>query len=258
MSKRKNSKNKGYITLPGGRVRRSTIDNYRKAVKNYNERIRYAKRKFGNYDYLPKPIKASETLKGFTDGKSIRDFISDINKINISNLTPVETKAGVITKGELKMIKTRIKRENKRRAQVKKLVDKQENEIGYFKTDNDKILMPIDIEKYNNLESLRRLSDRISVDYRNKLAFDWKDRYVNQVTFVINQGLISGLSQDDEIIVRLETIKRWVLSLDNTTDITRAAYAAPSMDITVIYYSEISGPIVSEMYNDWNLFMDSL
>lgn len=260
MARRKRGSGKGYTNQYGLNLSKQQYEKYTKAVRNYNRRIQRAYNKIGELDILPKKVSPKEQLEKFVDKRSVTQFIKDLESITSKNLVIVgHPKTGeAITKGELDLIRRRIKRENARRARIKKLVGKQQEEIGFFKTDNDKILMPIDENKYSSIESLRKASEKFTGGYQERLAIAWRDRYLNRIEYNIQQAIVAGMDPSGNIITKLERIKGYVESLRTLSEITRAAYGAPEMDITVIYYEDMSEPIVEEIYNAWDEFMDGL
>lgn len=229
------------------------------AIKSYNERIERASKRLSS-DLLPPKYKYSEVVDKFYNKSSITDFIKDLNKYNYKSLqlTAIPSTGEAITQAEYDVIKSRIARENRRRRKLKKMVDAQQKEIGFFKTDNDKLLREINISDYKNLERLRAGSTRLAEDRLYQRADQWKQRYIDKIEYNIGLAIIAGFDPNDETIEKMRRIQWYLQSLDNLDDITKAAYASPAMDITITSDEVYLQENIDEIYNAWDEFMNSL
>lgn len=138
------------------------------------------------------------------------------------------------------------------------MVDAQQKEIGFFKTDNDKLLREINISDYKNLERLRAGSTRLAEDRLYQRADQWKQRYIDKIEYNIGLAIIAGFDPNDETIEKMRRIQWYLQSLDNLDDITKAAYASPAMDITITSDEVYLQENIDEIYNAWDEFMNSL
>lgn len=229
------------------------------AIKSYNQRIKRASKRLPS-DLLPPKYKYSEVVDKFYTKSSITNFITDLKKYNTKSLqlTTIPSTGEAITQAEYDVIKSRIARENRRRKKLKKMVDVQQEEIGFFKTDNDKLLRQINISDYKNLERLRAGSTRFAEDRLYQRADQWKQRYIDKIEYNIGLAIIAGFDPNGDAIEKMRRIQWYLQSLDNLDDITRAAYASPAMDITITSDEVYLQENIDEIYNAWDEFMSSL
>lgn len=250
---------KGYTNKHGIGLTANQKYKLQSAIKSYNQRIERARKRLPS-DLLPPKYKYSEVVDKFYTKSSITDFITDLNKYNAKSLqlTAIPSTGETITKAEYDVIKSRIARENRRRRKLKKMVDAQQEEIGFFKTDNDKLLRQIDISDYKNLERLRAGSTRFAEDRLYQRAEQWKQRYIDKIEYNIGLAIIAGFDPNGDTIEKMRRIQWYLQSLDNLDDITRAAYASPAMDITITSDEVYLQENIDEIYSAWDEFMDSL
>lgn len=256
MSKRKRSKRKGYTNPAGLYITPYQEGKLKDALRRYNRKISSLSKYHPGV--LPNKYDLS-ILDKFTSKSSLTSFINDLNKFADTKFKLVTTPSGdQISQAELDMIKDQLQRENRRRSKLRKLTQEQQEQIGFFKTDMDKVLRPIDIEKYKSAETLRKAAQKYSLDHTYQLAFSWKERYLNQIDYNINMAIIAGFDPAGDVISKMMRIKEYVEGLDNVNDITLAAYGSPAMDITVtsdVIYMQES---IDEIYEAWDDFVSSL
>lgn len=259
MARRQKGSPKGYTNKHDIKLTAKQKLKLQSAINSYNKRIERASKRLSS-DLLPPKYKYSEVVDKFYTKSSITNFINDLNKYNARSfqLTVLPSTGEVITQAEYDVIKSRIARENRRRKKLKKMVDAQQEEIGFFKTDNDKLLRQIDISDYKNLESLRAGSTRFAEDRLYQRADQWKQRYIDKIEYNIGLAIIAGFDPNGDTIEKMRRIQWYLQSLDNLDDITRAAYASPAMDITITSDEVYLQENIDEIYIAWDEFMDSL
>ena len=250
---------KGYTNKHGVKLTAKKKRELQSAISAYNKRIERAGKRLPS-DLLPPKYKYSEVVDKFYTKSSITNFIKDLGTYNAKSLqlTTIPSMGEAITKAEYDVIKSRINRENRRRKKLKKLVDRQQEEIGFFKTDNDKLLRQINIFDYKNLERLREGSMRFAEDRLYQRADQWKQRYIDKIDYNIGLAIIAGFDPNGDAIEKMRHIQWYLQSLDNLDDITRAAYASPAMDITITSDEVYLQENIDEIYNAWDEFMNSL
>lgn len=260
MAKRGKGGSKGYTNPSGVKLSGTEVDKLKKAIKYYNSRIKRAQAIIGDSTLLPPHYNYSETIDKFRTKSSVNAFIKDLERYNAKTLqlTSLESTGEAITKAEYELIKDRIARENRRRKKLKRLVDEQQKEIGFFKTDNEKLLRPIDINKYGSLERLRAASNRFAEDRLYTRAEEWKQRYIDKVNYNIGLAIIAGFDPNGEEIEKMKRIVGYLESLDTLENITRAAYASPAMDITITSDEVYLQQNIDEIYSAWDEFMGTL
>lgn len=260
MAKRGKGGSKGYTNPFGVKLSGTEVDKLKKAIKNYNLRLKRVHSITGDNILLPPHYSYSETIDKFRAKSSVNAFIRDLGRFNAKTLqlTALENTGEAITKAEYDLIKDRIARENRRRKKLKNLVDVQQKELGFFKTDNDKLLRQIDINKYGSLESLRAASNRFAEDRLYARAEEWKQRYIDKVNYNIGLAIIAGFDPNGEEIEKMKRIIGYLESLDTLENITLAAYGSPAMDITITSDEVYLQQNIDEIYSAWDEFMDSL
>lgn len=259
MARRQKGLPKGYTNKHDVKLTSKQKLKLQSAIKSYNKRIDRASKRLPS-DLLPAKYKYSEVVDKFYTKSSITDFIKDLNKYNANSLqlTAIPSTGEAITQAEYDVIKSRIARENRRRKKLKKMVDVQQKEIGFFKTDNDKLLRQISISDYKNLERLRAGSTRFAEDRLYQRADQWKQRYIDKIEYNIGLAIIAGFDPNGDAVEKMRRIQWYLQSLDNLDDITRAAYASPAMDITITSDEVYLQENIDEIYNAWDEFMNSL
>lgn len=232
------------------------------AVKLANQNIKKARDKFTDFlDILPEPFNVQDIIQNAVGPKSIENKVNDLALFTPENLVPTAIneygEAGTVA--EYQFYRNILERENQRRAEQRKLNDPTQNQ-GYFRQQSDVDTSPIDIDKIEGLQNIKKKAttwDDPARVYRANLFLDNYTRGLNDYESALwNNGAMTP-----EIQNKIDRVREIIGNLYfNEEAITYATAHMPNVDIDLIYQLLVGHADFDEIYNDWmkvaNLYID--
>lgn len=256
MPRKRGSKAKGYTNPSGLNISAKQYANLSRTISNYNRRVSYYQKKFGDFGFLPPKVSITDVRDRFTTKQSVTQYMRDLNQMTADNMEIVGLPhtGEAVTKGELNVLKNRIRRENTRRAKIRKLIGEQEENQGFFRTDTQNRYKDIKIEDFKDLMQVRKATSGYSTDSLTRMAYEYKQRYLDNIDRVEAQANIQ-LGLGNTASVKLNEIRRMVESMNTLEDITLMSHALPSMSIE--NFSDPPEMIreIDRIYTDWYNWM---
>lgn len=253
MAKRK--KPNKFVSTSGYKPSAKTINKLQRYIKNYNARIRNAKRKLGEFkDILPDVTSVTEVIEKATSISDINKRIKELERFKGKGLEITALPSGdAISQAELTNIEERIKSENRYRKSRERMKAGIEEEQGRFRTQRDEENKPVEIKDTDTLERLRNKQERYTNYYRNLQASRWRDTYIGKLDDAMIVALQNQMGED--VIDKIQNLKGMIASIPSTTLVTLASYA-PDLDITITSDVVAMLNAIDEVVDNWENFIE--
>lgn len=255
MAKRKGNGGKKYTSKTGYTPSQQTVDKLRSSVRNYNQRIKAATKRFEGFeDLLPKQTSIESIIDTAVSVKDINTRIKELERFKGKGFNLTSLPSGeAITEAELQNIKDRIKFENKYRSEKAKLKQAVEEESGRFYTDKDKENLPVSITDRDTLERLRIKQDYYTMYNKHLQADRWKQTYITKLEQALGNAVLSGVGLDT--IDALQWLIDMINGIDTLALTTLAAYT-PALDITITSDENMLVSEVESLVSEWEEFTE--
>lgn len=207
-------------------------------------------------DQMPTKAYLYDILNQSKDLSQLAGKLRELEMYKDKGLTYTATDTGeAIVTAQYEIIKERIARENERRANLRAIVQERQEESGFFKTEEEQALKPIDISQYDSLDKLNKIYDYLEPDAINTRAFTWKERYVEKLDDMVTTLQIEHPKGSmDEVIGALDRVRDIVRNLNSEEAITAASHFNPVMDVSVISDETMVLQAVDEILQAWENF----
>lgn len=215
-------------------------------IANYNKRIARAKERTpGMERFYPEKLSYNQ-VKGMS-AKQKQQLIRRLGKFKGEGLELTIEDDKVMTKAQLDIQRRMIREENRRRAEMRDVIEAGREAVGRFPVREDFELKPLTLKDVDSWDILReRVSDYV-IDERTER---WRSNYLNQLELNRQQALINFLLTDevedtfDNIrhIVEGLTAEQFYLAMRINIDVF-------GFQVTSNYYKFLQG--IQEIENRW-------
>lgn len=226
-------------------VRQKQYSRLMKAVTKANANIDKSKQKYGYIPGVtPDYITPDGILNQVINEKGLDYYINSIDKnYTLKNLKPTainaEGEAGTIA--EVNFLNDIINRENKRRIAGQEQVKDQLKTRGFFMTQQEFDVTPINTSTWDTMEKKRRRTAYFTDAHDMKRAVNWMNNYINTVDALESYIRANrGITDDNVIIEELETIYRILSKIDNPDLVRKLVRYSEYITIQANYFGDAS------------------
>lgn len=224
-------------------------------IKNYNARLRTARKKYPDVK-LPSPLKASQERKKITTVKEYRAFVKDIKKATAKTLVP--TKQG-ITKYEANKARLQARRYSKapnaegvKRELLEKLIV---SKPGKFPSELSMLMREMKLRE-GNKDNLLRAREWLANNQGR--AENWRANYLKAIleNMEMTLSVTADVNQVEKLVESYKKIYNRVAVIDIEDFLIGQMTKPETLGITYIYpnsldsYSSVKGNL-ERIYRDW-------
>lgn len=162
-------------------------------IANYNKRLSRAIMKNPEMEqFFPDRLKYSQ-VRGMT-AKQKHKLIRRLGKFKGEGLELTIEDGKVMTKAQLDIQRKMIQEENRRRAEMRDIIEAGRETIGRFPVREDFELKPISLKDVDGWDILRERISDYAIDDRTER---WRNNYLNQLELNRQQALINFMLTDE-------------------------------------------------------------
>lgn len=218
----------------------------KKEIYNYNRRIARAKQRSPEMaNFYPDTVYWSK-VKGMS-AKQKQQLIRRLGKFKGEGLELTIEDDKVMTKAQLDIQRRMIREENRRRAEMRDVIEAGREAIGRFPVKEDFELKPLTLKDVDMWDILReRITDYV-IDERTER---WRSNYLNQLELNRQQALLNFLLTD-EVEEAIDNIRHIVegLTAEQFYLAMRSNVDTFDFQVTSNYYKFIQG--ITEIESRW-------
>jgi hypothetical protein len=220
-------------------------------IANYNRRIARAKAKTpGMERFYPEKLSYNQ-VKGMS-AKQKQKLIRRLGKFKGEGLELTIEDDKVMTKAQLDIQRRMIREENRRRAEMRDVIEAGREGVGRFPVREDFELQPLTLKDVDGWDILRERITDYAIDDRTER---WRSNYLNQLELNRQQALINFMLTDeiedafDNIrhIVEGLTAEQFYLAMRTNVDVF-------GFQITSDYYKFAQG--IMEIEARWEMISE--
>lgn len=232
-----------YLTAP-------ERERFLKAINSANKAIDKATEKFKDFsDLMPKKFDPQKELDNVVSSDSLNQRIAGLRKFTASRLVPTNIDGIFTTQAEYEFLTDTINRENERRE-----ARQQQPKQGYLITQADYDSKPINIDKLQDINAIRRKASQWDDPARVDRANRYLDLYLqklNDAQAVLKDNGVGGQRTSRMFNRMRKVISKLYNDVDRVTDI---AQHMPDIDITIVS-GVITGDMdIYELYTAWDTY----
>lgn len=227
------------------------------SLSKANKNIDKARAKFDGFDdVLPAHLTPDDILRRVTSTKRLYEVLDVVDKaFTQKKLIPIAIsdtgEAG--TEAEVEFLQSFITNENKRRAEGAEQLKDILKSKGFFKTQQEFQVTPINTNEWDTMEKWRRRTDYFTDSADLDKANNWLTNYVNSLRNLVDTARISNAPVGTDFYENADYIFSVITHVDTPDKVRALTRFAPRISIEVNYItldSELDA-MMANLAMDW-------